>query len=420
MIKKFSEEASINNLGSVQYDRAQKYLSKKEKKQAQENIGDFAEAYKNIEERLYSNMPIAKQSIRFSFSDLSYNPNNDSRKSSFTNMNGTWKKIPTFASNIWDYENTGATTFASEFYSGANNITGGFFNDENNKVKILVVDLTDVTDVSRMFSWNAAITDVLKFEIDSNVAGGVACNLLFNRNESLVSLPLTLDFTNANNLQYIFQHAHSLPKINEVIFPDDNTKNYSAQGCFAYCYNLVSIEKPVNLKSVTNIQNLFAADYSLTHVELENTSRITNASWAFAACGSLTNPPAIESTGVTNFSGIFSSYLGAQYLAPRIPITEIPAYDYTHSKNMSQAFYGTKLTVIPELNFSSSTENVSYLFMNCEDVETGMLRAYTYLKNLGTITNKTDCFKNCGINTESGKIERKYIPQTWGGDGPEE
>lgn len=39
MIKKFSEEASINNFGSVQYDREQSYMSDKDKKRACDNLG---------------------------------------------------------------------------------------------------------------------------------------------------------------------------------------------------------------------------------------------------------------------------------------------------------------------------------------------------------------------------------------------
>lgn len=419
MIKLYDEIASVNNLGDVRYDRDQKYLSQKEKKQAQENIG-LSEAVKTeLEEVLFANLPISPNAIRVSFSDKDYDPNMDERKSSFANMTGTWTKIRTSSANIWDYVHD-KTSWASVFYDGTNVAFAkhGWFGLEGNFVKIISTDFTGVTDYSRTFSMCHYITELWSFNNDLTVSN-VSYSLTFNNNTYLEKVPDLLDFSNGSTLTRIFQTCKSLRKIKEIVLPSIDGTSNATNGLFYQCTSLTTVEKPIDLHNVTtHLENFAQECVSLTHMEFTNQPDGLILNWSFGGCQSLTSP--IVFTGkIANGSYTYSGYINktTQFI---MKIAEFPNYDFSTTTTMRQMCQANQIKLIPELNCPAVT-NVGYTFADCKNVEAGMLRAYTYLKSLGAqITDHNDCFKNCGINTESGRIERKYIPQSWGGDGPEE
>lgn len=79
-------------------------------------------------------------------------------------------------------------------------------------------------------------------------------------------------------------------------------------------------------------------------------------------------------------------------------------------------FYGAGLTTVPDFtNFNYTSCDFTSCFANNVDVTSGALAAYTKLSSLsGTVG--TDCFLNCGSNTQSGSQDLDQIPQSWGGN----
>jgi hypothetical protein len=97
-------------------------------------------------------------------------------------------------------------------------------------------------------------------------------------------------------------------------------------------------------------------------------------------------------------------------------IKELPAIDTSNVTDASIAFAGcTSIERIPDYDFSSVTK-VKRCFDGCRNVKYGILETYNKLLARGaSITDHTDCFKDCGIDTEEGRAALAQIPQSWGG-----
>jgi hypothetical protein len=86
-------------------------------------------------------------------------------------------------------------------------------------------------------------------------------------------------------------------------------------------------------------------------------------------------------------------------------------------ETMDRSFMNcTSLTSIPSsIQFGSYVANVAQMFAGCTEVTDGALALYNQLKDVATITNHSDTFKNCGANTQTGLAELQQIPLSWGG-----
>jgi len=84
--------------------------------------------------------------------------------------------------------------------------------------------------------------------------------------------------------------------------------------------------------------------------------------------------------------------------------------------NLYVAFSGsTGIKSISLLQFSQARD-VSGLFRDCTNVESGALAMYNYLSSLPNIDSHADTFKNCGSYTQTGLAELNQIPVGWGGN----
>ena len=79
-------------------------------------------------------------------------------------------------------------------------------------------------------------------------------------------------------------------------------------------------------------------------------------------------------------------------------------------------FDGAGLTTVPDFtDFSLTGCDFTSCFQNNVNVTSGALAAYNKLSSLSA-TVGTDCFKNCGSNTQTGQADLDQIPQSWGGN----
>ena len=442
MIKKFSEEASINNLGSVQYDRSQKYMTQKDKDQACENIGLGSSIAKNLEEVVFANIPIDSSTLRFSFGDLNYDPTTDTAVASAHNTTdrpgggtpkgygGTWKKLNTYYTNIWDYTYSD-DTLLREFDNG--NFSLGtmdatrFWNDvEKNPIKIIASNTAGCTNFKAAFQGIWALTEV--WELDTS--DSTNAQMMFQYCKNLRKVPKVLDFsstTTNTGVAALFGWCFNLEEINQIILPDDDTLSLNLQLFVTGCISLKSINKPINCKGVTLANPAFAACVSLSHLILENTNRITKLTHCFAGCKSLPFEffDTLDTSACTTFDqilldGYSQLSSGTTIWSIEVPmnnITAIPSWNFSKCTDITAAFRGCDIKYIDVSKLSSmkSGANCQRLFAKNKNVEAGMVAAYNFLSTL-PMGSHIDCFTDCGINTEAGRTERKYIPTSWGGD----
>lgn len=412
MIKKFSEEASINNLGSVQYDRPQKYMSEKDKAQARENIGDFNDVFKNIEEIALANIPISAKSIRFSFDDLNFSPN-------FTNIctHGTWKKLSTHYSNIWDFVlNDAVTSVSGEFMynSGAEVV---FSNKRRGK--IINSDLAGITNFAGFMQYNSGLTEI--WVLDTSTATTLDYAFMYCQNLSKIPDVISCKaINNSNGLRGTFGYT----KIKNLPTFDWDTNTYSTCSARYLAFNVVSLENAVlDCAHINNLQQAFSKCYSLTTGNFTNTSNVTNFKQCFQQCCSLTECLIVDVSGATNLESMYSGDDGSGATTNKhivdMNIAEIPTNFIFNggSVNIAWMFAGcTNIKHIPNITWPTVSD-VCCSFTNCYNLETGLLSTYNALKaKLATTTTRTT---NCFLNDDKS-LDMAYIPESWGGKGPEE
>jgi hypothetical protein len=98
-------------------------------------------------------------------------------------------------------------------------------------------------------------------------------------------------------------------------------------------------------------------------------------------------------------------------------LKEIPLIDTSNCSDFNQmmnACYNVER--IPNFDVSNAT-NVSQMCRSMYNAKYGILEMYNKLLARGSaITNHSNCFENCGIDTTEGRAARALIPKSWGGD----
>lgn len=356
------------------------------------------------EESMMANLPIADSTLRFSFGDLSYDPTVAGVGSS-----GTWTKKNTKFTNVWDWTNTNES-WATAFGGGGTGIPGAFADYENNPVKVIAAgDTSTVTDFSRFFQNCYAITEVCP--IDTSNATTVY--VMFSWCHNCTKFP-DMDFSNATDIRGVYQRCYGMVSAPNIIFPTDHT--YSLQWFFLGCKNLETVPL-YNLEKCTSMSAMFQAVDSNSPMLLKsvpdfNTSNVTNMSNMFADCDFLQLIPSLDTSNVSDMHGMFNKCKS---------LTEIPPLYYSKVTRFDGfANDCTSLTEIPEMNIEGDVTRCDNMFGNCPNVKSGQKALYDTLSAIATITNHTNCFKDCGSDTEEGRAELAQIPMSWGGTMEEE
>jgi len=94
-------------------------------------------------------------------------------------------------------------------------------------------------------------------------------------------------------------------------------------------------------------------------------------------------------------------------------IVHITPFDTSSMSKFNGMFEGqSKLKEIPLLDTSSATD-LSSMYSNCVNTESGILAAYNEMISHGNNPTHYRTFYNCGINTERGRAELAQIPSDW-------
>lgn len=439
MIKKFSEEASINNLGSVQYDRPQKYMTQKDKDQACENIGLGSSLARNLEEVLFANLPIDSSTLRFSFGNMDYDPTKDTDVASKHNTTdragggtpagygGTWKKLNTYFSNVWDYtylDNTLLNEFDNGNFGYEDPVATRFWTDAtNNPIKIIAANTAGCVSFKRAFQGIWALTEIW----DMDLSDASEASMAFSYCKNLKKIPKTIDISASTNSIALFQYCFSLENIENIIL--NTTNNNSLQNFCLGCISLKSIKSELDMSHITSLASAFCLCHSLTELSIKanSTSNVTNFKYSFATCNNL--PLSIMNVNTdsgTDFSAMFAGHVSMkssghviyEATVPMNTLVELPSLNLVNATTLEFAFNNCKyLEYIDsnKLNSLKTGANLKEMFLDSTNVKIGLLSTYNLLSTKSP-SNNVDTFTNCGVNTESGRLERSFIPQSWGGD----
>jgi len=150
---------------------------------------------------------------------------------------------------------------------------------------------------------------------------------------------------------------------------------------FFNCTSLKKVGKFTNTSQLQIISQLFQYDSNLEHVELFDTSNAISFNQMFYECTSL------ETT---------------------------PAFDASNGVYMVLMYAGcTSLKKVPLL-LTGKADEVTGMFVDCYNVESGALALYQQLSSQSpAISKHGSCFGNCGRDTVTGAAELAQIPQDW-------
>lgn len=382
----------------------------------------------------------AAMTLRFEFSDLSYDP-----IEAGVGTAGTWAKLDSTPRNIWDWTNTNPNWESS--FKGA-------FIDENNAVSIIAAgDTSGVTSIQAMFAG-----------IYTSNPGSAGYSLT-SRNNVTYCIPFDVSsVTRAGNmfhgttLQEVVKFKFNGSTVNQMysnsFVHDFNELELNATTCyglFSMCFNLVHVGKIkfnpailamtssqqfalfhnrsengiLNIESIDGIEGCgtavnFTNGFSTNLRKLKRIGGFIDCTSAtattsmFQSCETLEYLPELKNLGNANITSTYLMFRNCY------EIKEVPLFDTSHVTDARYMMDGCRsIKKIPDYDFSSVTD-VARLCKDCRNVSEGIFETYEKLLARGeAITDHTDCFLNCGIDTPEGRAQLYQIPQDWGGLKPD-
>ena len=331
---------------------------------------------------------IRPYTMRFQFSDYSYDPTSESWKAG-----SYWTQVSS-SPNVWDY-----THVSSRWNGGQSNLSDFYsrFNDHGNMVTILGANLIGVTNLAGLFEACSSLQQI--GIIDTSTVENLS--RVFDGCYNLRELPL-LNLSSCSDLSYLCSKCLSLDTVASL----DTSHIVNASYVFDGCASLVTTPS-LDLQNATNVEYMFSNCSSLTTVGALNTPNATKFSSLFNNCSSLVTAPTFDTSNATDINGMFLNCSA---------LTQAPTLNTRYVSRFDSMFYGcNSLQAVPLYN-TVNANNVAHMFRHCYYVESGALALYTQMANQTVIpTSHQYCFENCGSRTTTGQAELAQIPTSWGG-----
>ncbi len=315
--------------------------------------------------------------------DEDYNPQGDGGGLSFSvkiNAYGKVKEAPTGSKmkayiTQADLENENFTPPQTDFHTDAymSKITS-IITKKDNIVPATATeswDISEAGDGSVMAYVEDDESGNSTYKVTIGGKGGIIANesmiFYFADFDKMTSIDLSaLDTSQVINMSEMFSICSSLTNLDVSNF-DTSSVTYM-NGMFYACSSLTSLDvSNFDTSQVTAMQGMFQQCVSLTSLALSNfdTSSVTNMNFMFYMCGGLTNLDLknFNTSKVTDMYGMFREI--------NLTSLDLTSFDTSNATNMSQMFYDS---------FYLKTINVSNKWV------------------IGSSTNVTDMFKNCGTD----------------------
>ena len=316
----------------------------------------------------------APMTLRFRFTKSGFDP------SSLTSK-GTWNKLSAGNENIWDWT-----------YSNADwrQVFSDKFSDSSNLVD--VIDSGDTSSIS-------AITGI--FSVNNNT------------NNYLRSC-ISIDIGGATDLQGMFYTGNSgyYNTVMEEAPYIDMSHVISTKSMFIRCTSLKKVPQ-YDLRTVVNGSGMFNRCDSIEYLPDFETGSMQQMDLFVSGCYALRRLPRLELGSAQNLKAVFNALPS---------ITDVPKFDYSSATSIEQILgvgnpdlAPQHMDYLPDMGtLTDKLVTCKGAFKNIRNVKYGLLEAYEVLKSCNP-TTYTDCFLNCGIDTEEGRAQLNQIPQSWGG-----
>ena len=331
-------------------------------------------------------LAIRPYTMRFQFSDSSYDPTSESWVSG-----SFWTQVSS-SPNVWDF------TYVSNNwggYSSSVTVFGGRFQNRNNLVSVLGGNLFGVEDGSYMFRDCTALRSVQTFDTSSmtSIVG------MFSNCSAINSIAL-LNTSSALSMREFLKNCSQLTTV-----PLFDTSSATTFDEFLYgCSSLTTVPL-FDTSSAIRLTRFLYGCSSLTTVPLFDTSSATNLSFMLSNCSSLTSIPLFDTSSSTDMRGMLSRCTA---------LTSVPLFNTSLAIDMSEMLENcTSLTSIPLFNTNNAT-HVDSMCASCLNVENGALDLYTQMSSQVIVpSTHAHCFEYCGSYTASGSAELAQIPSDW-------
>ena len=404
-------------------------------------------------------MDIPDNVFRFTFSKPDYDPT-----VAGVGPNGTWTKVESSNQNEWDWTTEGVST-SGEFKNA--------FRDSTNLVSVRCKRFESSLNAYELFYNNSALISVYLQNVSGIYGSSASTSSFFENCSNLKNIVLT----GANNLEtasYFAGYCSNLESVYIDSLENCISLNAAFTNCtqlkdvsigyipnvtnlyttFRKCSNLESVY--LDIPSVTTCDRAFYGCSKLKNVILKNTGNVEDLNSIFSYCVALETAPDLDTSSCTTFSSMF---FGCESLK------KVPVYETSNGTNFYSAFKQCEnleyiridvssalsmenmfedCTSLKNIEFientgnvenfkglfrncsslknlpfvdTSSAEDVTRMFEGCINVESGAVEMYEQMSNSTKISEHSDCFTNCGINTIKGIGDLTKIPTNWGGLG---
>lgn len=334
----------------------------------------------------YNPLNLPAYTVRFQFDDSSYDPT----QVSGWKAGSAWTRVST-SPNIWDYYHN--TVYWTEEFKDK-------FNNLSNTTHVLGCNLSGYiwgSTILRLFENCTALVDTGLLD----VSGMMTIDSMFQGCSHLTQIQ-GMDTSNAVLAAGVFSYCSMLTTA--PMFDTSKISDFS--NAFQDCINLVSVPL-YNLSNCTDIESIFSGCSSLQTTPLFDFSNVATMANAFANCTALSTVQPFNLSKVTNMRSAFAYCSNVQHL---------PVFNTAMVNNFNLAFRGmVSLLEVPLLTTTNAV-NVSDMFRECRNVESGALALYTQMSTQAYPPNTySGCFTACGRNSVTGAAELAQIPTSWGG-----
>ena len=401
-------------------------------------------------------MDIPDNVLRFTFSNPDYDPT-----VAGVGPHGIWTKVATSNQNEWDWTTEGVST-SGEFKNA--------FRDSSNLVSVRCKIFESSLNANKLFYNNSSLVSVQL----QNVTGIYGSAVSFFENcTNLKNIVLT----GANNVEttsYFAGYCSNLESVYIDSLENCTSLNAAFTNCtqlkdvrigyipnvinlyttFRNCSSLESVY--LDIPSVTTCYQAFYGCSKLKNVILKNTGNVESLNGTFSRCTALETAPSLDTSSCTNFNSVFFNceslkevpvYETSNVTDFNLAFTQCENLEYIridvssalsmesmfedctslrnvefigntgNTENFSRLFVNcSSLKNLPFVD-TSSAENVTSMFEGCINVESGAVEMYEQMSDSANISEHSDCFKDCGINTIGGIGDLTKIPTNWGGLG---
>lgn len=346
---------------------------------------------------------IPPSTIRLKFSDPTYNPTTQSFDS-----NLVWTQVSS-SPNIWD---AWYGPISSEFKVSWAGFFYNKFTDHTNTVEVVGANFRGIHNVSQLFEKCSSLLRVGNIDFgDAIVAQGMFayCSNLRTVGDIVILGSPIYDqgghVTYSVNVYQMFQNCNSLTTVGNIRIDYAS----SLESMFDSCGSLTTVGT-IYAPEVLNIRNLFDFCNSLTSVQsitLSDTASIFDS--AFFGCQSLVSCPIVSS--MDNAVYCNSTFYNCKAM------TSFPVFSGSQITDITNMFGGClSLTgTIPSYDFRT-VDKCGMAFSGCRNISGGALATYNrFMSYEIQPTQYENCFKDCGIDTQTGVLELSQIPTSWGG-----